>query len=45
MHCVKLLGQHLMARDFGRHVAEDQVRIAILNGYTALGIPVTKAVG
>ncbi len=45
MHCVKLLGQRLMARDFDRQVAEVQVRIAILNGYTALGIPVTKAVG
>ena len=45
MHCVKLLGQWLMARDFNRQVAEVQVRIAILNGYTALGIPVTKAVG
>ena len=45
MHCVKLLGQSLMARDFERQVAEVQVRVAILNGYTALGIPVTKAVG
>jgi hypothetical protein len=45
MHCVKLLGQRLMARDFDRHVAEVQVRVAILNGYTTLGIPVTKAVG
>ncbi|SIS78693.1 hypothetical protein SAMN05878426_1041, partial [Phaeovulum vinaykumarii] len=45
MHCVKLLGQRLMARDFDRQVAELQVRIAILNGYTALGIPVTEAVG
>lgn len=44
-HCVKLLGQHLMARDFGRQVAEFQVRVAILNGYTALGIPVAKVVG
>jgi hypothetical protein len=32
-------------RDFNRQVAELQVRIAILNGYTALGVPVTKAVG
>jgi len=38
MHCVKLLGQRLMARDFDRQVAEVQVRIAVLNGYTALGI-------
>jgi len=34
-----------MARDFDRQVAEIQVRIAILNGYTALGIPVTQTVG
>ena len=45
MHCVKLLGQSLMARDFERQVAEVQVRVAILNGYSALGTPVTKAVG
>ena len=45
MHCVKLLGQSLMARDFDRQVAELQVRIAVLNGYTALGIPVRAAVG
>ena len=45
MHCTKLLGQRLMARDFDRQVAEVQVRVAILNGYTALGISVTKAVG
>lgn len=45
MHCVKLLGQSLMARDFDRQVAEIQVRIAVLNRYTALGIPVTEPVG
>ncbi|GHG99741.1 hypothetical protein GCM10010961_35830 [Pseudodonghicola xiamenensis] len=45
MHCVKLLGQRLMARDFDRQVAELQIRIAVLNGYTALGIPVTEVVG
>lgn len=45
MNCIKLLGQSLMARDFDRQVAELQVRIAVLNGYTALGIPVTVAVG
>ena len=45
MHCVKLLGQSLMARDFDRQVAEIQIRIAVLNGFTALGIPVTEAVG
>jgi len=45
MHCMKLLGQRLMARDFDRQVAELQIRIAVLNGYTALGIPVTEPVG
>ena len=34
-----------MARDFYRQVAEFQVRVAVLNGYTALDIPVTKVVG
>ena len=45
MHCVKLLGQSLMARDFDRQVAELQVRAAVLNGYTSLGIPVTEPMG
>lgn len=45
MHCVKLLGQSLMARDFDRQVAEIQVRVAVLNRYTSLGIPVTEVVG
>jgi hypothetical protein len=33
---------HLGARDFDRQVAELQIHVAVLNGYTALGIPVTK---
>ena len=45
MHRVKLPGQSLPARDFDRQVAELQVRIVVLNGYTALGIPVTEAAG
>lgn len=45
MHCVKLLGQRLAARDFDRQVAEFQIQVAVLNGATALGIPVTEAVG
>ena len=45
MHCVKLLGQSLMARDFDRQVAELQIRAAVLNRHTALGIPVTEPVG
>jgi len=35
MHGVKLMGQSLMARDFDRQVAEIQIRIAVLNRYTA----------
>ncbi len=31
MHCVKLLGQRLSARDFDRQVAEIQICAAILN--------------
>ena len=45
MHCIKLMGQSLMARNFDRQVAEIQVRIAVLNRYTELGIPVTVPVG
>lgn len=45
MHYVKLLGQRLAARDFDRQVAEFQICVAVLNGFTALGIPVTEAVG
>ena len=45
MHCMKLLRQRLMARDFERQLAEVQIRVAVMNGYTALGIPVTEAVG
>jgi hypothetical protein len=45
MNCMKLLGQKLMARDFDRQTAEIQGRIAILNRYTALGIPVTQPIG
>ena len=45
MNCVNLLGQKLMARDFDRQTAELQTRIAILNRFTALGIPVTQPAG
>ena len=41
---MKLLDQSLMAWDFERQVAEIQIRIAVLNRYTALGIPVTEPV-
>ena len=45
MHCVKLPGQRLLERDFEGQVAEFKVRVVAVNGFTALGIPVTKAVG
>jgi hypothetical protein len=45
MHRLKLLGQRLMAWDFDPKVAEFQVRIVVLNGFTSLGIPVTEAIG
>ncbi len=45
MNCVKQLGQRLMSREFDRQVAEVQLRAAILNRFTALGSPVTVAMG
>jgi len=45
MHCVKMLGQRLAARDFDRQVAKFQVRVTVLNGFTALGTPITETVG
>lgn len=45
MHPVKLLGQRLSARDFDRQVAQFQVRVAVLNGFAALGTPITEAAG
>ena len=44
-HYVKLLGQHLSAQDFDRQVAKFQVRVAVLNGFTLLGTPITGAKG
>lgn len=41
MNCVKLLGQRLMSRDLDREVAEVQIRAAVMNRFTALGIPLT----
>ena len=35
--------KRLAARDFDRQVAEFQIRVAVLNGFTALGIPVIEA--
>jgi hypothetical protein len=41
MHCLKRLGERVMARTFNRQVVELQVRIALLNRFTELGRPVT----
>ncbi|SIS97241.1 hypothetical protein SAMN05421772_110155 [Paracoccus saliphilus] len=43
MHCVKRLGQSLMARELARQVAEVQVRCAVLYCYTTLGRPPTTS--
>ena len=37
MHCAKLLGQRLMARDFDRQTAEIQILITLMNRFNALG--------
>lgn len=41
MHCFKLLGKRVIARDFDRQVAELQVRAAILNLFTRMGTRIT----
>ncbi|MEQ5871818.1 IS5 family transposase [Sagittula sp. NFXS13] len=43
--CFAIACRQCMARDFDRQVAELQIRIAVLNRYTTLGIPVTEPVG
>lgn len=42
MHCIKLPGERLSAQDFDRQVAEHRLRVAVLNGFTALGTPSTE---
>ncbi len=44
MNFVNLLGQCVSARDFDQQVADIQIRSAIRNGFTALGIPKTEPV-
>ena len=43
--CRQTIAGQGMAHDFDPQVAEFQVRVAVLNGFTALGIPVTQVVG
>ena len=45
MHCVKLLGDGILAREFDRQVTELQVRAPVLNGFTARGVSQTHPVG
>lgn len=45
MHCLKRLGERLMARTFERQVVEVHVRVALMNRFTQLGRPTTVAVG
>ena len=44
MHCIKLLGDKLNARNFQSQVNEVHARIAILNKFTELGRPHTQVV-
>ena len=44
MHCIKLLGDKLMARSFPTQVNEIHARVAVLNKYTDLGRPHTQVV-
>lgn len=45
MHCIKLLGEGLMAIDFERQVTEIKTRALVLNTFTQLGTPTTQRVG
>lgn len=42
MHCIKLLGEGLMAIDFDRQVTEIKARAVVLNTFTQLGTPTTQ---
>ena len=44
MHCIKLLGDKLSARNFDSQVNEIHVRVVILNKFTELGRPHTQVV-
>lgn len=45
MPCMKPPGQSLMVREPDRQAAKLQVRVAVPDGFTAVGMPVTEAVG
>ena len=42
MHCIKLLGEKLMARSFPCQVNEIHARVALLNKFTEIGRPHTQ---
>ncbi|EQA6317121.1 transposase, partial [Acinetobacter baumannii] len=42
LHCIKLLGDKLMARSFPSQVNEIHARVAVLNRFTELGRPLTQ---
>ena len=44
MHCIKLLGEKLSARNFESQVNEIHARVAVLNQFTELGRPHTQVV-
>lgn len=44
MHCIKLLGDKLSARNFDSQVNEIHARVAMLNKFTELGRPHTQVV-
>jgi len=44
MHCIKLLGDRLSARNFQSQVNEMHARVAVLNKFTELGRPHTQVV-
>ena len=44
MHCIKLLGDKLMARSFPSQVNEIHARVAVLNKFTEIGRPHTQVV-
>ena len=39
MHCIKLLGDILRARNFDSRINEIRARVAVLNKFTELGRP------
>ncbi|MBJ9947584.1 IS5 family transposase [Acinetobacter bereziniae] len=44
MHCIKLLGDKLMAKSFSCQMSEIHARVAVLNKFTELGRPHTQVV-